>query len=132
MVTKCMFIEDDRFFVNSSDVDRIFNRNVKKYEICNIKLKDIRKKIDNKIIDLEDTKSYKYLIKKIDSVEYNKYCERDTFEYENHSLDSFNKLIKDFKKYSLYDGAIVIDQFGLIRDGQHRASILLNKYGPDF
>ena len=132
MKIKEQFKNDKRFFVNENDIERIFNRKVKKYKICNIEISKIKKKINNRIITIYNTDSYKYLTNQINSDEYIKYCKDETFEYENHSIESFDKLVDDFKRYDLKDGAIVIDQFGLIRDGQHRVSILLKKYGKNY
>ena len=132
MITKEQFIEDDRFFVNSDDVDRIFKNKIKKYKICKYKIGNIKKKINKKIISIYETESYKLLNDEINSDEYSQYCKNETFKYEGHSLKSYNSLIEQFKEYSLNEGAIVVDQFGLIRDGQHRTSILLKKYDKDY
>ena len=132
MTLKEQFYNDDRFKVKDSDIERIFKSKIKKYDISKIKVSAIKKNLKSKIIPLSETESYKFLDNKIDKKEYSKYCKTQTFEYEKHSLESFNNLVDSFQEYKLKDGAIVIDQFGIIRDGQHRASILLKKYGKDY
>lgn len=132
MTIKKQFLNDKRFHVARQDADRIFEEDIYNYKICKIKICFIKKGIKGKIISLYQTESYKLLNNKIDVNQYNNYCKEGTHKYEKHSIESFNQLINDFEEYDIKKGAIVIDQFGLIRDGQHRASILLKKYGPNY
>ncbi len=132
LIIQEQFSKDSRFYVNEKDTERIFQAPIYKYKICRVKLSYIKKGIKGKIISLYETESYKFLNGEINEEQYEKYCKNETHEYENHSKDSFDGLINKFKQYDLKDMAIVVDQFGLIRDGQHRASILLKKYGPNY
>lgn len=132
MISKEEFMSDERFKVLQADADRMFSRPVKKYEICTIKLSYIKKNIGKKVIDLKDTASYKFINGEMSKEEYEDYCRRKTEVYEGHSYGSFKYLIDYFTKYDMKKNAIVIDQFGFIRDGQHRASILLKRYGSDY
>lgn len=132
MDIKSSFLNDERFTVSKQDVDRIFQQDIASYNICNIKISKIRKNIKGKIIDLKETDSYKLLNGEITQADYEKYCREQTFGYENHSLESFNNLQRKLINYDLKKGAIVVDQFNIIRDGQHRTCILLKEFGPNY
>lgn len=129
------FLADDRFECTENDAKRIFEQKIKKYRIDKVKIGNIYKKPCSKtIIRIKETPSYKLLNHLISEKEYEDYCINNTYKYERHSIESFDNLCKKMNKYeySLKKGAIVIDQFNLIQDGQHRVSYLLSKYGDDY
>lgn len=125
---------DNRFYINDFDLNRITkNRNLIKYEIVTIKLKHIRMFIEGKYLKLNETIVYQY-IKNNDEKsikKYNEYCKKYGKKNPNRTLESCNELLDNFIEYDIKKGAIVVDKYNNLLDGQHRCCILLNEYGDN-
>ncbi|WP_405332245.1 hypothetical protein [Fibrobacter sp.] len=83
------------------------------------------------IVNLCDTYVFAYLNDKESGLQkYQEYCKICNVSFRNET--EFNKLIYSLSvnDYDISKGAICIDQNNLILEGQHRACILLKKYGP--
>ncbi len=109
-----ILLEDDRFIINIGFFNNLLaGRYIRKYEICKIKLSDIKKGRDpnNKF---EDTSAYKAL--------------------NNDGENAYFKgLIQSLEKDG-YDEKymIVMDYDNVLLDGNHRRTWLYMKYGPDY
>ena len=123
---------NDNFKIDKDVMGRIFVNKIRKIRIKRIKLKSIKKGLGNKIVFLQDTDVYKFLNNKIDENEYNEYLIMHSRNDENHSISIFNKLKHDFTDYNLKNGAIIVDNYNILIDGQHRSCLLLNKYGKEY
>ena len=137
MVTKEVLKGDDRFYIDDWDLERfIAHKEITKYRVKNIKVGNILRKLHRRIYPLNESDVYKCLeqdaITKEDYERYRKYCFGD--DYEHHTLENFRTLQEDLKSqdYDIKKGAIVVDQFNCIIDGQHRSCILLMKHGPNY
>jgi len=129
-------MNDSRFAID----DFTFNHHLKiskmiSYEIVNIKLGKILRYQNSKIFKIDESDVYKYLDTKNEE-NYKKYCEQICLgdDFYRHNSKIYNELIKEIDNtdYDLKKGAIVINQLNIIMDGQHRACILLKKYGKDY
>ena len=106
---------------------------IKNYKIEKMRLSEIRREWYGEYFKLEECAPYKYL--KGDKKSYREYCK---YHIENNlplmTEERFNKLIKSINEkgyISKYPLVIKADD-NSIMDGQHRACILLNKYGKDY
>lgn len=137
MVMKETLKNDDRFYVDDWNLDKfVAHKAIVKYRIKEMKVGDILRKWNGRIYPLNESDVYKCLEKKsateADYEVYRKNCSND--DYEHHTLESFQLLQKelDTETYDLKKGAIFVDQFNCIIDGQHRSCILLMKYGSEY
>ena len=128
---------DKRFYINPDDLNRIKKKKILFYRIKKIKIGNIKRYLNGNIFDLSKTDSYR-LLENPNSIElqknYNYYCEKYCFEYENRSMNKFKSLTKNIDKetYDPKKGIIIVDNLNIISDGQHRACILLKKYGKNY
>ncbi|MBQ8188680.1 MAG: hypothetical protein IJZ44_02770 [Lachnospiraceae bacterium] len=122
------FVLDDDFFYRTLETKPIY-----KYEIVDIKLKDIKRIWKGKTLKLTECAPYKYLA--LNQVkEYEDYCE---YHHENNlpdmSRERYDQLIKSIDEKGFDDrNIIVINQDNVVQDGQHRSCCLLYKYGGDY
>ena len=129
-------LSDKRFKIDSYALNNHLQiSKIISYEIVNIPVGSILRQKNNRIFNIKYSDPSMYLqTKNID--EYNKYCKHLTVkgDKEHHNIEIFNELIKSIDKedYDISKGIIVINQLNIIMDGQHRAAIILNKYGEDF
>lgn len=105
---------------------------IKKYEIVNLKLKDIKRFYKGKILDLKDCHPYKYLQGEIS--QYKEYCSSNKTETMFDMSELRFKTLIDSINLKSYDSknVVVVDSQNILLDGQHRCCILLNKYGEDY
>ena len=124
---------NNNFYIDEFNLKRITNSDIVKYKIIDIPLKKIKMYINNKFIPLEKTVAYDYLNNKKDNYdEYKNYCIKYGKNNPNRNVDSYNRLMNEFKEYDIKHGAIIIDQHNILKDGQHRCCLLLKKYGKDY
>lgn len=133
MVSVEEIMSDKRFCINTQVPDRLFKGNISSYEIVEIPLKRLWCYYGERLMRVNETNIYKFL----DDSEngrflYKLYCTKYPSSFRNES--NYNSLIQqlDSIDYDITKGAIVINQLDIILDGQHRSSILLKKYGPDY
>lgn len=128
---------DKRFYID----DFTFETHLKiskmlSYDIVELELGKILRQQDNKIFPMKYSDVYKYLEGASNNIEeYNKYCENILIgeDRKKHSTKIYDQLIKNISKndYDIRKGIIVVNQLNIIMDGQHRACILLKKYGEN-
>ncbi len=127
-------IADKRFIFNDDFVWMTLEPSlVLDYHVEKIKLKEIKRQyFYGNIISLKECEPYLFLCG--DKESYKKY----TKFHEEHNLPSmteerFNELIRSINKNGYNEKYIlVINEKNIILDGQHRACILLYKYGEDY
>lgn len=137
MVTKEILQKDNRFYVDEWNLDKfIAHKAIVKYRVKEMKVGNILRRWNGRLYPLSQTDVYKCLKKgavtETDYEQYRKNLVAD--DYEHHTLESFQALQKQLNSvtYNIKKGAIFVDQFNCILDGQHRSCILLMKYGPDY
>ena len=144
---KYMFLKmknDPRFMIkeprfNGDDfLNMLLYRPIKKYEVCKIKLGDIRQlsigRSSNRVVmKLSDASPYKYLVNNENKI-YEEYCEKVKAVGDVRSMEQFKKLIAQVEQenYDIKKGAIVLNDKNILMDGQHRACIMLKKFGSDY
>ena len=124
---------DNRFYIDDFNLNRIYKHNIVKYTVKKINIGSIIRIYRGKIIELYQTDVYKYLSgKDDDKVSYDSYCER--INMSRRSPEEYDKLISVFKKtpYDIKKGAVVVDNNNVILEGQHRCCIMLKMFGPDY
>lgn len=134
MKTEEKLMKDSRFTID----DFAFNNHLKiskmiSYKIEYVKLGDILRYQNSKVFEIKKSDVYKYLDTKNEE-EYKKYCQNICIgeDFNKHNPRIYDDLIKTINntEYDIKKGAIVLNQLNIIMDGQHRACILLKKYGP--
>ncbi len=139
---KYMFLKmrnDPRFMIkeprfNGDDfLNMLLYRPIKKYEVCKIKLGDIRRSWNGVVMKLSDVSPYKYLVNNENKI-YEEYCEKVKAVGDVRSMEKFKKLIAKVEQenYDIKKGAIVLNDKNILMDGQHRACIMLKNFGPDY
>ena len=128
---------DNRFYINKLDLERISKNQIVSYKFIDIPVGTIKRYLDKKIFSLYKTDAYMYLENPDNpnsKIRYQEYCKNSCFDYEIRGEKVFNELEDDISKneYNPTKGVIVVDQHRIIMDGQHRACILLKKYGPKY
>ena len=107
-------------------------------EIIQIPLKDLRREWQGKLYPLDEISQYKYLQTK-DKKIYEDYIQKHIdlgilpADYDK-STEKFDALIKsmDENGYDPSKCVIVLNRDNVLLDGQHRACVLLYKYGGDY
>lgn len=130
MVTKEEILSDDRFTVNTQVPDRLFKEKIKKIEVVEVPLGKLLCYYGEGILFLKETDIFHYLDDDEDGKKmYEHYCEK--YRSSFRTIANYKALIDEMNtfEYDIKKGAIVINQLGIILDGQHRCSILLKKYG---
>ena len=104
---------------------------VKNYEIVRIKLKDIKRDWNGKILSLKECHPYKYLLG--ETKQYEEYCAENRkfgfFMSKQRFSDLLNKINTNHYNTKLMP---ILTKDNFIADGQHRACILLYKYGENY
>lgn len=127
-------LQDDRFDLDEDFFYRTLEtKPIYKYEIVDVKLKDIKRIWGRKTMSLSECAPYKYLAEHKVS-EYEQYCE---YHQENNlpemSRERYDALINSIENHGFNErNIIVINQDNVIQDGQHRSCCLLYKYGGDY
>lgn len=128
-------LEDKRFELDDEFVYFCLEqRLVKKYELVDIPLKDIRRLWEGKAIPLKECHPYKYLVQG-DSRIYEKYCRlnRRDFNLDIMSENRFDELIDSIEQNGFDShSAVVVNGDNILMDGQHRCCYMLYKYGEDY
>lgn len=125
--------KDGRFIVSDDFYQRsLLNTKILKYEIVKIKLKDIRREWDGKLLGLTECHPYRYL--EGDVQQYLDYVERNkTLGGYEMSTQRFDELIQSLSEVN-YDPRYMpfINENNVIYDGQHRCCFLMKKYGGEY
>lgn len=128
------FKKDCRFFIDQRNIERLTVHEIRKYNVLSIEVGKIMRDLAYRgggIVNLRDTFVYAYLSDNEDGArKYQEYCKICNVSFR--SKEEFDRLISNMSvnDYDISKGAICIDQNNLILEGQHRACILLKKYGP--
>lgn len=137
MVNSDQLNKDERFYIDEYNLRRITkNRRIFSYKIEEIEIGKIYRQLDdgsNQIVPLQETVVYKYLNGEPGSRDdYLKYCETHKTPYRSETY--FKDLAKSLKlePYDIKKGAVCINQYNIIAEGQHRCCILLYLYGPNY
>ena len=125
-------LEDERFKIDYEFFYKYLEMTpVKNYEIVRIKLKDIKRDWNGKILSLKECHPYKYLLG--ETKQYEEYCaENRKFGFymsEQRFSDLLNKINTNHYDTKLMP---ILTKDNFIADGQHRACILLYKYGENY
>lgn len=136
-------LEDKRFTLDRHWAMTILrHQNICGYTLEEIKLSDILywKQTDEhgngKIVPITEANNPMIAMIKGDADAYNSYnkLKENTKNDKFHCNERCVELISELNKtdYDVHKGIVVIDCDNILRDGWHRTSYLLNKYGPDF
>ena len=129
---------DDDFVLRFLEYTPVFH-----YEMIQMPVKDLCINPDNQRIPLNQCAPYRYL--QGDKEQYIEYClthrrtdymelSEEEFRQEvlRNGIQRFERLIENLDQHGYdIDKPIVIDQDGVILDGQHRACWYMNRYGTD-
>lgn len=128
-------LKDKRFSLDDEFVYfNLEHRLVKKYEIIQLPLKDIKRRWAGKTIPLTESMPYKYLQTR-DPAIYDEYCRlnKEYYKLDIMSRERFNNLIKSIEENGFdSQNIIVVNRDNIIADGQHRCCYMLYKYGEDY
>ena len=130
MMKAQQLFNSNEFYLDEKVINRINIEKIKKVEIIDISVHKLYKSLDKRIVPLFDTPIYKYIVnknKKDATDKYNEYLNNNSRTDENHNIAEYDKLINDFSNYDIKEGIIVVDNYNIMIDGTHRASILLSK-----
>lgn len=132
--TNCEKILKDKRFILDDEFVYVYlePKIVKKYEIIVMPVSKIMRKWNGKIYHLDECAPYKYL--NGEKEQYNEYCKVNS-EKSLYSMteERFDKLTESISQKGFDKRYIpVIDGDGFIVDGQHRACVLMKKYGKDY
>ena len=124
------------FFVDAYNARHLAKLQITGYKITSIKVKNIIRYYDDEVSTLYNTDVYRYLStdQKYDEA-YNVYIRKyPAGDHPGRSLADFKKLIKslDEQGYDIHKGAIFINEYGMILEGQHRCCYYLYNYGPEY
>ena len=126
---------DKRFYVDQRNLDRLMNgAYYDGYSVNDIKVGDILRYWQGYIYSLYETRVFSYLNNTAEGrkkyKEYVDICGNVSFRSERQ----YEILIEEIRKnpYDIKKGAIFINQYNFILEGQHRCCILLKSYGPDY
>lgn len=129
---------DNRFFIDDENLGYLRTLGVYKYDVDSIKLGQILRDYEDGLYPISHALPYRFIINPDDAQtlqEYERYCRlsRNQIGIEDRSPEAFLSLKKEVlaNGYDLSRGAIVIDQFNIIVEGQHRCCILLDEYGAN-
>ncbi len=139
-------INDKRFILpNDFYLRTAENSFITKYEICQIKLKDITRYDQGKYTSIKEWGPYQFLLgKEKDYIDYclnyrrTDYMNLSDKEFEKYikkqCINDYNLLIKNLKKKNYNEKyPIIIDENNnMILDGLHRASYLMYKHGENY
>lgn len=121
--------------IASSTVKFLNTRSFSRYRIAEISIGKIHRYLDGKVFSLYKTEPWALLNNREDNTErekYTQYCVRAKIDNPDRSLDHFIKLISDVEEYEFDISPIIVDQNLCVIDGQHRACIILDKYGEKY
>lgn len=129
---------DNRFFIDDENLSYLRTLGVRKYDIDSIELGQILRDYDDGLYPICHALPYRFITHPDDAKtreEYKQYCRlsRNQIGTDDRSVETFLSLKKEVlaNGYDLSQGAIVVDQFNIILEGQHRCCILLSEYGEN-
>lgn len=130
---------DTRFYIDAANMDYLAHLNILNYEVTRIKIGSILRDYKDGLYTLDKTLPYKAITHPDDSnvqEAYTQYCNeaRNQIGTEDRSLNGLHKLNADLQAnpYDPLKGVVVIDQYNIILEGQHRSCIMLAEHGPDY
>lgn len=126
--------KDNRFYIDEFNLTRISGGGIRDYKIDLVKVSDILMRMEQGIITLDKTDVYRYLDGGSQPYKrYKEYCEKYGKYNPKRTVEEYDKLISTFsyEGYDLKKGAIFIDEFNIVCEGQHRLCILLKQFGAD-
>lgn len=132
--------QDTRFSITPDEMDALFRYHaITDYSFEKIKLGDILRYKDHRLVSISETINYAYLENSSNSAireRYIEYCSDwdNLKDNPERSEETYRKLIQimETQHYDVRTSAIVINQYDCIVDGLHRSCILLKKYGKDY
>ncbi|MBO7218785.1 MAG: hypothetical protein J6V40_02290, partial [Clostridia bacterium] len=125
-------LNDDRFSIDYEYFYKTLEtRLVYDYEIVGLKISDIKRVWNGEKLPITECHAYKYLMG--DKEQYYDYCEvnkiRHTFDM---SEERFNNLIQSIEKNGYNnENIVIVDENNILKDGQHRLSVLCKMFGED-
>lgn len=138
MIEITKLFDNKFFFIDEHTRNRLFENTgiiIKKYKFHDFRLSNIYMEMEKEVLQLQNTVVFQYVKNQNNGQsDYEKYCNTYGKMNPNRNKDSFNNLINEFEN-ELYDpkkGVIIINQYGLLLDGQHRCCILLKMFGEDY
>ena len=126
---------DNRFFIDDFTRQRLFyktNNIYKNYQFLSFSINKIYMEMETDLLRIEETIPFKYLNNEINTKDlYQKYCTTYGTNNPNRTETSYSELINNLHDqfYSPKKGVIIINQYGILLDGQHRCCILKKMYG---
>lgn len=126
-------LDDPRFVIDPEFMYRVleFTR-IGRYEVVRVKLGDIRRVwFDDRAYGLDACAPYRYLSGQEDA--YARYCDENNARqsYFKTTAERFAELRESMAEYDPKRMPVVFGERNIVLDGQHRACILLKKFGPD-
>lgn len=130
-------LKDSRFYIDEFNMNRILGSNIKvtAYEYVSIPVSKIYMEMENSLLQIEQTIPYCYLSDNDSGRDtYINYCKKYGSHNPNRSIGAYDDLINNmsYKEYDPTKGVIVINQYGIILDGQHRVCLIQKKHGKDY
>lgn len=129
-----LLASDNRFYINPETLLYLSRKPIYDYEITEIQIGKIRRKLWGKVFSLYKTESWQYLQNPNNEIiknKYQRYAKIATVDKADRTEKTYQDLILSFSnnEYDIKKGIIVINQYYFIEEGLHRCCILLMKYG---
>ena len=134
---------DKRFYIRDDILRQIVHKKPKGYEVCKIRLGDIKRAWKGRIYSLTEVSPYAYITQG-DKERYIAYIKKH-FEGRELSEEEFDEIIRRWiariddtissvKRYGydVHKGIVVLDERNTVWDGQHRSCVLLSQFGPEY
>lgn len=130
---------DTHFYIDDANIRYLAHLNILDYKVVNVQVGSILRDYKDGLYPLDRTLPYK-VITQPDNLSiqeaYMQYCNetRNQIGAEDRSLDGLHKLNAHLQvdPYDPLKGVVVIDQYNIILEGQHRSCIMLAQHGPDY
>ena len=96
-ITKEELVQDNRFYIDDWNMDRLLERPVRRIKIKKIKLGNINRYLGLKIMGLQETDVFRYLEGNAESKElYQNYCDKYCSDNNFRGSVFYERLIEDF------------------------------------
>lgn len=131
-VSAIRLLTDSRFKLDYDFFYKVLEmRRIKTYKLENIRLGDIRREWEGKLLKLSECHPYRYLLGEIDT--YQEYVDSNKnatgFDMSINRFESLRSAIQqDFDSKSVP----VLNSNNILLDGQHRCCIMLHEKGEDY
>ena len=133
--TGVRLLDDDRFTLDDEFVFfSLEHRLVKKYELVDIRLGDIKRRWRTRDIPLSECMPYRYLVTGDPKI-YEEYMRQNQqyYKLDIMSRERFDALIESIETNGFTDeNVVVVNEDNVIMDGQHRCCYMMYKYGEDY